>query len=90
MPTDRQIVDDIVFNMCRMIRWDNTVRAAWERGARLHIEALPGNVLTGLAKNVQRRNRVVLSEYTVGKSDDGDAHPARIHLKLSKMKKLNG
>ncbi|WP_288404489.1 malonate decarboxylase subunit epsilon [uncultured Acinetobacter sp.] len=64
LPADRQIVDDIVFNMCRMIRWDNTVRAAWERGARLHIEVLPGNVLTGLAKKTFKEGTVLSFQNT--------------------------
>lgn len=47
-----QIIDDITFNMSRMINWESTVQSAWERGVRLHIEAWPGTVLTGLAKKV--------------------------------------
>ena len=47
-----------------MIRWDNTVRAAWERGARLHIEALPGNVLTGLAKKTFKEGTVLSFQNT--------------------------
>ncbi|WP_287907015.1 malonate decarboxylase subunit epsilon [Acinetobacter sp.] len=47
-----QIIDDITFNMSRMIDWESTVQSAWERGVRLHIEAWPGTVLTGLAKKV--------------------------------------
>lgn len=47
-----QIMDDITFNMSRMIDWESTVQSAWERGVRLQIEAWPGTVLTGLAKKV--------------------------------------
>jgi malonate decarboxylase epsilon subunit len=47
-----QIIDDITFNMSRMIDWESTVQSAWERGVRLHIEAWPGTVLTGLAKKI--------------------------------------
>lgn len=47
-----QIIDDITFNMSRMIDWESTVQSAWERGVRLHIEAWPGTLLTGLAKKV--------------------------------------
>ncbi|MBJ9953069.1 MULTISPECIES: malonate decarboxylase subunit epsilon [unclassified Acinetobacter] len=47
-----QIIDDITFNMSRVIDWESTVQSAWERGVRLHIEAWPGTVLTGLAKKV--------------------------------------
>ncbi|WP_336954123.1 malonate decarboxylase subunit epsilon [Acinetobacter sp. AS167] len=47
-----QIIDDITFNMSRMIDWESTVQSAWERGVRLQIEAWPGTVLTGLAKKI--------------------------------------
>lgn len=47
-----QIMDDLTFNMSRMIDWEGTVQAAWERGVRLQIEAWPGTVLTGLAKKI--------------------------------------
>jgi malonate decarboxylase epsilon subunit len=45
-------MDDITFNMSKMIDWESTVQSAWERGVRLQIEAWPGTVLTGLAKKV--------------------------------------
>lgn len=52
-----QIKEDLIFNMCRTIDWESTVQAAWERGVRLHIEVLPGSVLTGLArKNFKEGN----------------------------------
>jgi malonate decarboxylase epsilon subunit len=47
-----QIMDDLTFNMSRMIDWESTVQSAWERGVRLQIEAWPGNILTGLAKKI--------------------------------------
>lgn len=47
-----QIIDDITFNMSRMIDWESTIQSAWERGVRLQIEAWPGTVLTGLAKKI--------------------------------------
>ena len=60
-----QIIDDITFNMSRMIDWESTVQSAWERGVRLQIEAWPGTVLTGLAKkNIYRWNRHVFSRNT--------------------------
>ncbi|AOA57824.1 malonate decarboxylase subunit epsilon [Acinetobacter larvae] len=52
------VIDDICFNMCRMIDWESTVQAAWERGARIYMEALPGTVLSGLAKKVFREGRI--------------------------------
>ena len=62
--TDTQIIDDLVFNMSRMIDWHNTVQAAWERGARLQIEALPGTVLTGLARKVFKEGTLLSFQNT--------------------------
>ncbi len=45
-----QIGDDLAFNMSRTVDWESTIQAAWERGVRLQIEALPGTVLTTLAR----------------------------------------
>ncbi len=56
--TARPIVDaerlrnDLAFNMCRIVDWHGTLRTAYERGVRLHIEMPPGSVLTGLARRV--------------------------------------
>ena len=44
--------DDLSFNMCRVVDWHGTLRTAYERGVRLHIELPPGSVLTGLARRV--------------------------------------
>lgn len=44
--------DDLAFNMCRVVDWHGTLRTAYERGVRLHIELPPGAVLTGLARRV--------------------------------------
>lgn len=44
--------DDLAFNMCRVVDWHGTLRTAYERGVRLHIELPPGSVLTGLARRV--------------------------------------
>ncbi|WP_312381728.1 malonate decarboxylase subunit epsilon [Stutzerimonas balearica] len=44
--------DDLAFNMCRVVDWHGTLRTAYERGVRLHIELPPGQVLTGLARRV--------------------------------------
>lgn len=44
--------DDLAFNMCRVVDWHGTLRTAYERGVRLHLELPPGSVLTGLARRV--------------------------------------
>ena len=54
-----QVIDDITFNMCRRIDWESTVQSAWERGVRLQIEALPGTVLTGLARKTFKEGTVL-------------------------------
>ena len=33
--------DDLAFNMCRVVDWHGTLRNAYERGVRLHIELPP-------------------------------------------------
>ncbi|WPP47214.1 malonate decarboxylase subunit epsilon [Pseudomonas sp. AN-1] len=50
--------DDLAFNMCRLVDWQGTLRNAWERGVRLHIELPPGTVLSGLARRVMRQGTV--------------------------------
>lgn len=62
--TNTQIIDDIVFNMSRTVDWQSTVQVAWERGVRLQIEALPGAVLTGLARKVFKEGRVLSFQNT--------------------------
>ena len=62
--TDVQILNDLTFNMSRMIDWESTVQAAWERGVRLHIEALPGTVLTGLARKIFKEGSVLCFQNT--------------------------
>lgn len=64
LQTDAQILDDLTFNMSRMIDWESTVQAAWERGVRLHIEALPGTVLTGLARKIFKEGSVLCFQNT--------------------------
>ena len=54
-----QIRDDLAFNMSRMVDWESTVQAAWERGVRLQIEALPGTVLTTLARRTFKEGTVL-------------------------------
>lgn len=43
---------DLARNMARQVQWHDTVRHAWERGARLAVEMPSGSVLTKLAQPV--------------------------------------
>lgn len=43
-----RIAEDLATNMARQVRWSETARLAWERGARLAVEMPPGLVLTKL------------------------------------------
>ncbi|MDR5740944.1 MULTISPECIES: malonate decarboxylase subunit epsilon [unclassified Caballeronia] len=47
-----RIAADLAGNMARQVRWHDTMRLAWERGARLAVEMPPANVLTRLAADV--------------------------------------
>ncbi len=51
--------DDLVFNMCRVVDWHATLRTAYERGVRLHLELPPGSVLSGLARRQFEPGRVI-------------------------------
>lgn len=51
--------NDLAFNMCRVVDWHGTLRTAYERGVRLHIELPPGSVLTGLARRVFEQGTLV-------------------------------
>ncbi|NHW00510.1 malonate decarboxylase subunit epsilon [Stutzerimonas degradans] len=51
--------DDLACNMCRVVDWHATLRTAYERGVRLHIELPPGEVLTGLARRVFEQGTLV-------------------------------
>ncbi|KJS78755.1 MAG: malonate decarboxylase subunit epsilon, partial [Pseudomonas sp. BICA1-14] len=51
--------DDLACNMCRVVDWHATLRTAYERGVRLHIELPPGQVLTGLARRVFEQGTLV-------------------------------
>ena len=44
----QRIRDSLASNMARRVHWADTVRLAWERGARLAVEMPPGSVLTRL------------------------------------------
>lgn len=54
-----QIADDLAFNMSRTVDWESTLQAAWERGVRLQVEALPGTVLTTLARRIFKDGTVL-------------------------------
>lgn len=43
------IAADLAYNMARPVLWRDSMRAAWERGARLAVEMPPGGTLTRLA-----------------------------------------
>ena len=47
-----QIRDDLSNNMARLVHWHDSARLAWERGARLAVEMLPGTTLSRLLKPV--------------------------------------
>ena len=44
----QRIRDSLASNMARRVHWADTMRLAWERGARLAVEMPPGSVLTRL------------------------------------------
>jgi malonate decarboxylase epsilon subunit len=44
----QRIADDLADNLARQVRWQDTTRLAWERGARLAVEMPSGTVLTNL------------------------------------------
>ncbi|EQM71020.1 malonate decarboxylase subunit epsilon [Pseudomonas solani] len=56
--------DDLAFNMCRVVDWHGTLRNAYERGVRLHIELPPGAVLSGLARRVFDQGTVIAFQGT--------------------------
>lgn len=52
MSDPARIADDLANNMARQVHWFDTVRLAWERGARLALEMPSGSVLTKLTEPV--------------------------------------
>lgn len=62
--------DDLAGNMARIVDWRATLRSAWERGVRLHLELPPGSVLTGLARRVFEPGKVLSVESTRADSID--------------------
>ncbi len=67
----QRLCDDLAGNMARRVDWRATVRTAYERGVRLHLEMPPGSVLSGLARPVFEQGRVVALEGT--RADTVDA-----------------
>ncbi|MGX5220533.1 malonate decarboxylase subunit epsilon [Pseudomonas sp. S9] len=57
-----QLRDDLANNMCRVVDWHSTLRTAYERGVRLHLELPPGNVLTGLARRLFEPGQAIAFE----------------------------
>lgn len=60
----QRLRDDLAGNMARVVDWRATLRNAYERGVRLHLEMPPGSVLSGLARPVFEQGRVVAVEGT--------------------------
>ncbi|MDF0732869.1 malonate decarboxylase subunit epsilon [Pseudomonas entomophila] len=56
--------DDLALNMARVVDWRATLRSAYERDVRLHVEMPPGSVLSGLARKVFDAGRVVALDST--------------------------
>jgi malonate decarboxylase epsilon subunit len=54
-----RIVADLAANMARPVLWADTLRHAWERGARLAVEMPSGSVLTRLAEPVFAEGRAM-------------------------------
>lgn len=55
----RAIGADLAANMARPVLWADTLRHAWERGARLAVEMPSGSVLTRLAEPVFAEGRAM-------------------------------
>ncbi|MBK5001441.1 malonate decarboxylase subunit epsilon [Pseudomonas sp. S31] len=60
----QRLRDDLAGNMARVVDWRATLRNAYERGVRLHLEMPPGSVLSGLARSVFEQGRVLPIEST--------------------------
>lgn len=67
----QRLRDDLAGNMARVVDWRATLRNAYERGVRLHIEMPPGSVLSGLAQRVMEQGRVVAFDGTRADTLDG-------------------
>ena len=60
----QRLREDLAYNMARPVDWRATLRSAWERGVRLHLELPPGSVLSGLARRVFDAGKVLSVEST--------------------------
>jgi len=60
----QRLREDLAGNMARLVDWRATLRNAYERGVRLHLEMPPGSVLSGLARPVFEQGRVLALEAT--------------------------
>lgn len=60
----QRLRDDLAGNMARLVDWRATLRNAYERGVRLHLEMPPGSVLSGLARPVFEQGRVLALDAT--------------------------
>ena len=61
----QRLRDDLAGNMARVVDWRATLRNAYERGVRLHLEMPPGSVLSGLARPVFEQGRCLALEMTL-------------------------
>lgn len=59
---ERDISQDLAFNLARPVRWHDTMQLAWEQGARLAVEMPSGSVLSGLTAPVFAGGRVACSD----------------------------
>ena len=57
-----RIADELANNMARQVRWFDTIRLAWELGARFALEMPSGSVLTGLTRPVFETGLAVCSD----------------------------
>ncbi|MFM2087486.1 MAG: malonate decarboxylase subunit epsilon, partial [Pseudomonadota bacterium] len=57
-----RIRDSLATNMARQVNWADTVRLAWERGARLALEMPSGSVLTRLTAPERADGRAISCE----------------------------
>jgi malonate decarboxylase epsilon subunit len=54
-----QIADTLAANMARQVHWSETMRLAWERGARIAVEMPSGSVLSKLTEPVFINGRAI-------------------------------
>jgi malonate decarboxylase epsilon subunit len=60
----KRIADDLADNVAKPVYWHDTVRLAWERGARLVVEMPSGTVLTNLTAPVFAGGQAISCENT--------------------------